>query len=78
MKPFGVRTLNTILLLMTSFTSAPMCIPRLLYRTIRNLKDHRGGYNNYIRLSELADMPYEELLRRMGALRKADVLPWAA
>ena len=50
----------------------------ILYRTIRNLKDHRGGYNNYIRLSELADMPYEELLRRLGALRKADVLPWAA
>ena len=50
----------------------------ILYRTIRNLKDHRGGYNNHIRLSELADMPYEELLRRLGTLRKVDVLPWAA
>ena len=50
----------------------------ILYRTIRNIKDNRGGYNNYIRLSELADMPYKELLRRLGALRKVDVLPWAA
>ena len=54
------------------------CLHVSPYRTIRNLKDHRGGYNNHIRLSELADMPYEELLRRLGALRKADVLPWAA
>lgn len=44
----------------------------IIYRTIRSLKDHRGGHNCYIRLSELAEMPYERLLRRMVALRKSD------
>ena len=42
----------------------------LLYRTIRNLKDCRGGYNNWIRLGEFGTMPYERLLEQLGALRK--------
>ena len=42
----------------------------LLYRTIRNLKDYRGGYNNWIGLDELEAMPYKRLLEQLGALRK--------
>ena len=42
----------------------------LLYRTIRNLKDSRGGYNNWICLGEWEGMSYEQLLERLSALRK--------
>ena len=42
----------------------------IYYRTVRNSKDYRGGYNHFIRLSELSSMSYEQLLRRLGALRK--------
>lgn len=42
----------------------------LLYRTIRNLKDCRGGYNSWIRLGEFGTMPYERLLEQLVALRK--------
>ena len=42
----------------------------LLYRSVRNLKDHRGGYNHYITRLELANMSYEQLLNRLLALRK--------
>lgn len=50
----------------------------ILYRTIRSLKDHRGGHNNYICLSELKTMPYEHLLQRLSALRKDDAFERAA
>ena len=50
----------------------------VLYRTVRSLKDHRGGHNNYIRLSELKTMPYERLLQRLSALRKDDAFERAA
>ena len=42
----------------------------LLYRSVRNLKDHQGGYNHYITRLELANMSYEQLLNRLLALRK--------
>ena len=42
----------------------------ILYRTIRNLKDSRGGYNNWISLGEWKTMSYERLLERLSALRK--------
>ena len=42
----------------------------ILYRTIRNLNDHRGGYNHYVSLAELGNMSYEELLNRFSALRR--------
>ncbi len=42
----------------------------LLYRTIRNLKDHRGGYNRYISRMELANMSYEKLVDRLLELKK--------
>ena len=42
----------------------------LLYRSVRNRKDHRGGYNHYISRVELAGMSYEQLLDRLLTLRK--------
>ena len=41
----------------------------LLYRSVRNLRDHRG-YNHYITRMELANLSYEELLNRLLMLRK--------
>lgn len=42
----------------------------LLYRTIRNSRDYRGGYNNYVSRRELARIGYAELLNRLLAQRK--------
>jgi hypothetical protein len=42
----------------------------ILYRTIRNLSDHKGGHNDYIRLPELQNMSYSELLERFNSLRR--------
>ena len=42
----------------------------LLYRTIRSLKDHKGGRNNYISRRELARMSYADLMNRLLAVRK--------
>lgn len=42
----------------------------ILYRSIRNIKDHRSGYNNLICLHELENMTYEQLLERLGSLRR--------
>ena len=42
----------------------------LLYRSVRNQKDHRGGYNHFITRLELANMGYEQLLNRLLSLRK--------
>ena len=42
----------------------------VLYRSIRNLKDHKGGYNNYITRQELSRMSYQQLLNRLLLLRK--------
>lgn len=43
----------------------------LLYRTIRSLKDHKGGHNNYICCRDLDRMSYAELLECILSLRKA-------
>ena len=43
----------------------------LLYRTIRNSRDYKGGYNKWISRRELARMSYEALLDRLLILRKA-------
>ena len=50
----------------------------ILYRTIRDLNDHKGGYNRFIRLDELKTLSYEELLDRLGALNKDEERAWAA
>ena len=42
----------------------------LLYRSIRSLKDHKGGYNNYVTRSELETMSYAELLNRLLTMKK--------
>ena len=42
----------------------------LLYRSIRSLKDHKGGYNNYVSRSELETISYAELLNRLLAMKK--------
>lgn len=42
----------------------------LLFRSIRSLKDHKGGYNNYVTRSELATMSYEQLLNRLLTMKK--------
>lgn len=42
----------------------------LLYRSIRSLKDHKGGHNNFISRMELENISYAELLNRLLALKK--------
>lgn len=51
----------------------------LLYRTIRTLNDHKGGYNHYITQRELETCSYQELLNTLSAVRKDTVgYGWAA
>ena len=50
----------------------------LLYRTIRNMKDHKGGYNNFISRRELARMSYAELLERLLSVKRNAKHEWAA
>ena len=58
----------------------PCCMDEnvLLYRTIRNLQDHKGGYNRYIRRGELMSMSYPQLLERLNGLRREQVYERAA
>ena len=42
----------------------------LLYRTIRNTRDYKGGYNHYLSLRDLREYPYEQVLNTLAALRK--------
>lgn len=42
----------------------------IYYRTIRNLKDHKGGHNRFIRREELAAKSYPWLLNCLGSLRR--------
>ena len=42
----------------------------ILYRSIRGLDDHKGGYTRYIRLIELQSLTYEQLLDRLSKLNK--------
>lgn len=50
----------------------PYCMGQdlLLYRTVRHIKDYKGGYNNFVSRRELARMSYAELLNRLLVLRK--------
>ena len=50
----------------------------ILYRAIRNLSDHKGGYNHFVSLSELRSMSYEELTGRFSALRRGNAYGHAA
>lgn len=42
----------------------------LLYRTIRNINDHKGGYNRYVKLRDLKKLSYGQLLGLLSELRK--------
>lgn len=54
--------------------SQPVCGGQnvFLYRTIRELNDHKGGYNNYIRLDELHTMSYESMMKRLMVPHKEE------
>ena len=45
----------------------------LLYRSIRHMKDYKGGHNNYVGRRNLARMRYEDLMDRLLSARKE---PW--
>lgn len=42
----------------------------MLYRTIRDGHDHKGGHNHFLRVDDLRKYSYEELLRELSSLRK--------
>ena len=42
----------------------------LLYRTIRNVNDHKGGYNRYMSLQDLKKLSYGQVLDILSDLRK--------
>ena len=42
----------------------------ILYRTVRHMKDYVGGQNRYVSRSEWGGMSYQDLLKRLSALRK--------
>ena len=42
----------------------------VLFRTIRDLRDHKGGYNHFLSVNDLRSLSYEELLERFQSLRK--------
>lgn len=42
----------------------------LCYRTIRNNRDYKGGYNHFLTRSELKKWSYPQLLDTLNALRK--------
>ena len=45
----------------------------ILYRTARHMKDYAGGRNRYVSRSEWSGMSYQDLLKRLGALREEAV-----
>lgn len=44
----------------------------LLFRSIRHMKDHSGGYNHWISLDDLMTCSYERLLFVLSSLRKEE------
>lgn len=42
----------------------------LLYRTVRNGRDYKGGYNRYLTCGDLKTWTYEDLLETLSKLRK--------
>lgn len=44
----------------------------VLYRTIRKVRDYKGGYNQYLRRSDLLCTSYPALLNVLVRLRKED------
>ena len=58
----------------------PYCMGQdlLLYRTVRHIKDYKGGYNNFVGRREFARMSYAQLLNRLLSLRKVESYERAA
>lgn len=42
----------------------------LMYRTVRNVKDHKGGYNHYLTRNDLKKWSYGQLMDTLNELRK--------
>ena len=42
----------------------------VLYRTIRNAHDHKGGHSRYLSLNDLKKCSYNEVLECFSSLRK--------
>lgn len=42
----------------------------LFYRSIRDMKDHKGGYNHWLTRSDLGRFSYERLIATLSALRR--------
>ena len=42
----------------------------VLYRSIRDLHDHKGGYNRFLSVRELRHLSYEDLLDRFLTVRR--------
>lgn len=44
----------------------------ILYRSIRDMQDYKGGYNRFLTVRELAHTDYPLLLEMLGALKMED------
>lgn len=42
----------------------------VMYRSIRDLHDHKGGYQHFLQTDDLCNLSYEKLLNCFTALRK--------
>ena len=42
----------------------------VLYRSIRHINDHKGGYNNFVTMRELSCMSYQQMVKLLLRLRK--------
>ena len=49
-----------------------------LYRSIRHIRDYKGGYNQFLTLTELQKLSYPQLLERLSMLRKDGTFHGAA
>ena len=50
----------------------------LMFRSVRSLRDYRGGYNHFINRQKLARLDYATLLNHLLALRKDGIYERAA
>ena len=64
---YGMWEQNGIYLCLEQFCSGRNV---LLYRSIRELNDHKGGYNHFLSAQELGSISYAEFLSRMKLIRK--------
>ena len=45
----------------------------IFYRSVRHMKDYAGGQNRYVSRPEWSGMSYQDLLKRLSALREEDI-----